>query len=113
MGMHGPLEVFSRKAVKAWAYGRDRCVAHFNKLCSGPCQWGEDMFIDQCLFKVLNVKRDYDGALLVEDHCDPPPGWQSCKNATFVSYHPFKKAPLYFKCMGNSAKAAGSAVIHK
>jgi hypothetical protein len=54
-GLHGPLEVFSREAVARWARGSAHCVAYFNKICHGPCAWGEDMFIDQCLSRVLNT----------------------------------------------------------
>lgn len=100
-GMHGPLEVFSRNAVNSWTSGIETCVAHFNQECSGPCQWGEDMFIDQCLNKVLHVRRDdvEPGLMLLEDHCDPPPGWQSCQNAGTVAFHPFKTVDSYQGCL--------------
>lgn len=99
MGMHGPLEVFSHLAVEQWKAGRQRCVDHFTRLCSGPCLWGEDMFIDQCLEKVLRVQRDDDWSLLVEDHCDPPMGWQSCLDVTKAAFHPFKDEDEWRRCM--------------
>jgi len=102
MGMHGPLEVFSRNAVAAWGAGRPACRAHFNKLCSGECQWGEDMFIDQCMWKVLKLQRVFEPSLLVEDHCKPPPGWKDCKDTTKVSFHPFKDVDKYKECMSVS-----------
>jgi len=98
-GMHGPVEVFSRNAVTAWLQGTQRCLKHFNKLCSGPCQWGEDMFVDQCLEKVLQVRRDNDYAVLIEDHCDPPSNWQSCEDEGTVAFHPFKKQNEYLTCL--------------
>jgi len=104
-GMHGPLEVFSRVAVQRWASGRERCIAHFTKLCSGPCKWGEDMFIDQCLWKVLQVQRINDWNLLVEDHCDPPPGWQSCHRASVAAFHPFKTVDGYARCLSGAIAA--------
>jgi len=106
LGMHGPLEVFSRNAVNAWADGRWACVNHFKKLCSGNCNWGEDMFIDQCMWKVLKLQRDFEPELLVEDHCKPPPGWADCKDAHMVSFHPFKKLEAYDKCMSNAEDVA-------
>jgi len=97
-GMHGPLEVFSRKAVQAWGKSIDRCMQHFTRLCSGPCLWGEDMFIDQCLEKVVGVRRDEEFGLLTEDHCDPPQNWQDCKDPDRVSFHPYKNVTDYETC---------------
>jgi len=88
LGMHGPLEVFSKNAVDAFQSGQQHCETHFNELCSGDCQWGEDMFVDQCLWKVLGVKRVSNSNLLVEDHCEPPVGWQACTDTEKVVFHP-------------------------
>mmetsp|Transcript_82376 Transcript_82376/g.233605 ORF Transcript_82376/g.233605 Transcript_82376/m.233605 type:complete len:481 (-) Transcript_82376:113-1555(-) len=98
-GMHGPLEVFSRLAVEAWFRGHEQCVQHFTALCSGPCQWGEDMFVDQCMMKVLKAKREFEGLLLLEDHCKPPPDWMTCSNSSIVAFHPFKTVNRYTKCV--------------
>lgn len=103
-GMHGPVEVFSRNAVKALGAGSDRCMEHFTKLCSGKCKWGEDMFIDQCLMRVLGVNREDDFHLLLEDHCDPPEGWSSCKDTTAVGFHPFKTEEGYRHCLANATR---------
>mmetsp|Transcript_47717 Transcript_47717/g.94833 ORF Transcript_47717/g.94833 Transcript_47717/m.94833 type:complete len:503 (+) Transcript_47717:78-1586(+) len=97
-GLHGPIEVFSRTAVQAWASGRGQCNAHFNKLCSGDCFWGEDMFIDQCMSRVLKVRRDSDYSLLVEEHCDAPKDWADCTDKSFVAYHPFKDVNTWRTC---------------
>jgi len=105
-GFHGPLEVFSRNAVKAWALGATSCVRHFTDLCSGPCGWGEDMFIDQCLHRKLNVRRASDFRLLLEDHCDPPENWQECTNHTVASFHPFKTQEAWKTCLENTRQAA-------
>jgi len=101
-GLHGPIEIFSRNAVQAWAQGRETCVKHFNQVCDGPCWWGEDMFMDQCLSKVLNVKRDNNSFVLIEDHCDPPAGWTDCTDPMHVAFHPFKKLKDYQECMDNA-----------
>ncbi|CAK0837354.1 unnamed protein product [Prorocentrum cordatum] len=108
MGMHGPVEVFSRNALQAFGRGKDHCLQHFTGLCSGPCKWGEDMFLDQCLWKVLNVTREFEWALLQEDHCDPPPGWQACNAPGIAAFHPFKTVKGYQECLG-SASAVDAA----
>mmetsp|Transcript_51348 Transcript_51348/g.164430 ORF Transcript_51348/g.164430 Transcript_51348/m.164430 type:complete len:510 (+) Transcript_51348:66-1595(+) len=104
MGMHGPLEVLSRNAVTIWYHGIQRCVQHFTKLCSGPCLWGEDMFIDQCLQKVLNASREDEYQVMLEDHCDPPQDWGSCKNSTVAAFHPFKSLDGYRQCLASARK---------
>mmetsp|Transcript_10574 Transcript_10574/g.23310 ORF Transcript_10574/g.23310 Transcript_10574/m.23310 type:complete len:432 (+) Transcript_10574:61-1356(+) len=96
-GLHGPLEVLSRQAVTIWGKGYDQCKQHFDEVCSGPCLWGEDMFLDQCLQKVLNVHRSNDWNLLSEPHCDSQ-DWDQCDNHK-VAFHPFKTAEKYAKCM--------------
>jgi len=103
-GLHGPLEVFSKFAVSTWAAGSAKCVQHFDTLCSGPCLWGEDMFIDQCLEKVLLVKRLNVWSLLSEAHCDSP-DWQECKSGA-VAFHPFKHEDEYRTCMENAGVIA-------
>lgn len=108
-GMHGPIEVFSKNGVTAWGAGIEQCKTVFNAMCSGPCQWGEDMWADQCMWKVLHIRRDDVFELLIEDHCDPPDddGWKTCHDATMVAYHPFKKEDEYRDCHHNSKAVAG------
>jgi len=108
-GLHGPLEVFSRNAARVWSAGMKRCESHFARLCKGPCQWGEDMFIDQCLSRVLHVRRLHDGKLLQEDHCNPPVGWQTCKAKQVVAFHPFKQLPMYLKCIKHANEVGHGA----
>jgi hypothetical protein len=105
LGMHGPLEVFSTAAVRLMGGGLQQCKQYFDQVCDGPCQWGEDMFVDQCFQKVLHVVRDNEYNLLMEDHCDPPAGWQSCQGPGSVSvaaFHPFKSVATYQQCMDNA-----------
>ncbi|CAK0792423.1 unnamed protein product [Prorocentrum cordatum] len=77
-GMHGPIEVFSRNAIGAFQAARDQCTAHFEQMCQGDCKWGEDdIWVDQCL-KYLNVQREDEWQLLVEEtiamhRCHGPP----------------------------------------
>mmetsp|Transcript_31749 Transcript_31749/g.83269 ORF Transcript_31749/g.83269 Transcript_31749/m.83269 type:complete len:434 (+) Transcript_31749:84-1385(+) len=101
-GLHGPMEVLSRKAVHAWAMGASDCVDHFAKVCSGDCYWGEDMFIDQCLSKVLHIRRENEFKLLTEDHCDAPPNWRWCRDRVQAAFHPFKTLEGWKGCMVNA-----------
>jgi len=101
-GLHGPLEIFSRNAVKAWYKGLDHCKNHFNEVCHGPCQYGEDWYVDQCLWKVLGVKREDEFGILVEEHCDPPDEWEKCEDTAFAAFHPFKTMAGYYKCLSSS-----------
>jgi len=104
--LHGPLEIFSRNAVRSWAKGAASCIRHFQQQCDGPCAWGEDLFIDQCLWKVLHVQRVDNWRILQEDHCDPPKGWETCDDASFTAFHPFKDAKKYFGCFENATRAS-------
>lgn len=97
-GMHGPLEVFSQNAVNALASMFLGCFHYFQKLCSGDCSWGEDMWVDQCLKKFVNSTRINEYNVLEEDHCDPAMGWQSCEDTTKAAFHPFKIASRYLVC---------------
>jgi len=109
-GLHGPLEVFSKLAVESWRNGRDSCTTHFQQQCSGDCQWGEDMFIDQCL-QFLNTYRVDEFNQLVEDHCDPPANWATCSigNSKITAFHPFKTVEGYKKCMLSALAESPSA----
>jgi len=106
-GMHGPIEVFSSHAIsllgedyrRSWdGKAPSKCVS---KLNFGL--WGEDMFIDQCLGKVLDVgPRPTEPRLMCESHCDCP-AWYWCgEGPDVVSYHPFKSIDSWKACMGNA-----------
>lgn len=105
-GLHGPVEVLSREAVEKLFYGWEQCKEHFLQLCNGDCQWGEDMFADQCLNTVLNVRCEHDDRILIEDACDPPAGWLDCPPSLggVVSLHPFKTPERYEECMTHSSR---------
>jgi len=106
-GLHGPIEVFSRHAVKTWWEGSQKCLDHFWKMCAGDCNWGEDLFIDQCLWKVLGAQRDDEVSLLVEDHCSPPEGWRNCEDSWHVAFHPFKTGWEWMECFENARAHQG------
>jgi len=96
-GLHGPIEVFSRKAMDAYAENYQKCEQH---LWFAYSHWGEDMYMDQCLQKVVNVSRIDEWALICEDHCDCPE-YAECKTGA-VTFHPFKTVDSYRQCMLNA-----------
>uniref|UniRef100_A0A7S2M2N6 Apple domain-containing protein n=1 Tax=Zooxanthella nutricula TaxID=1333877 RepID=A0A7S2M2N6_9DINO len=103
-GMHGPIEVFSSGAINALAkdYAKSwdgrapsTCVTkmHFG-------QWGEDMFIDQCLHTQLKLgPRPTEPKLMCESHCDCEDWYWCSEGPDMVSYHPFKSIDSYKTCM--------------
>lgn len=103
-GMHGPLEVFSQNAVLALQSHFKDCYHYFIGLCSGDCNWGEDLWVDQCLKRRANATitrvNKYD--LLEEDHCDPEDGWESCDNPKKVAFHPFKSKEEWLSCLNHA-----------
>jgi hypothetical protein len=99
-GLHGPFEVLSRAAVHHWVTGIQGCQDFFNQKCSGPCKWGEDMFMDQCLKRVHKIRRDHDWNLLSEDHCYSE-DWKECKNGN-VGFHPFKTEEAFRQCLNDA-----------
>jgi len=105
-GMHGAIEVLSKKAVGAlaWDYRRSH-----NKTYPRHCvaaqelsRWGEDMFLDKCLKDTLNVRREFDVRLLCEGSCGCP-DWYWCQNGTTrAAFHPFKAADPFVNCVANA-----------
>jgi len=93
-GLHGPIEVLSRRAVATFAAGLPRCVS----LLSHP--WGEDKFLDQCL-QLLGVIRDNEYSLLSETACGEQPAPCGTSN---VAFHPFKSIQSYFTCHAYATK---------
>lgn len=111
-GLHGPIEVFSKNAILNWGNGAAKCIVHFHELCNGPCWWGEDILMDQCLERFLKAKRLNNYNLLVEDHCDPPPNWRSCTDTRFVSFHPFKDVEEWADCHETAVKSDRLHSVH-
>lgn len=106
-GLQSPVEVLSRMAVEVLGSGWQRCLEHFQWLCSGSCGWGEDLFIDQCLSGVLKVDREYEMGLLIEEHCEPPLEWKSCHSAA-AAFHPFSKVDAYEDCISAAESVSGT-----
>jgi len=95
-GLHGPIEVLSQAAFSTFAKVAVTCFWNMNDW--GNWQWGEDMWLDQCLMNHGNVRRVMVGNLLAEAHCNHWPGWRACPSQDIVAYHPFKKADEYITC---------------
>jgi len=109
-GLRGALEVFSSAAVQALGDGWQRCESHFRRLCSGDCRWGEDAFVDQCLSEALEVRREYAESLLVDERCQPPDDWQSCREPA-VAFHPFASTGRFLGCLRGTRQGEGELVF--
>ncbi|CAK0814271.1 unnamed protein product [Prorocentrum cordatum] len=99
------IPVLSSAAVTALVRGRERCAKNFTSECGGECAWGEDLFIDQCLWKVLGMERRDALDVLLEDHCDPPDGWDECSKEGQVAFHPFKSVEAYQACSDRALRS--------
>jgi len=102
-GLQGALEVLSRAAVQALAAGWDRCRSHFRELCGGRCMWGEDLFADQCLDKVLKVQRIDALGLLSSSSCGAAEGWDNCHDPSRAAFHPFRDLNTHRLCLRHAA----------
>jgi len=109
LGVRGPVKVLSRAAVRLLDSGWGRCEKHFNWRCSGPCWWSEDRFVDQCLSKVLEVRRDFAGAAPSGQRCEALESGGSCQDPSQVAFYPFETAESYRRCL-TSARSAERAV---
>jgi len=85
-GLHGPLEVISKKAMEVYRQGW--------KGCNKPPQ--EDVYLQSCLLG-LGSKQVDSFELLAEDHCQSKE-WQKCRSG-HVAFHPFKTAESYKICL--------------
>lgn len=92
-GMHGPVEVVTRRSLEVYATGAQTC-----KL---PPQ--EDVYLQACLLS-LKVKQVDHFDLLSEDHCAAK-DWRECKTNN-VAFHPFKSVAEYTRCIGIAECAA-------
>merc|ERR1712060_538176 len=84
-GLHGPIEVVSRRALETYGDGFHHC--------DQPPQ--EDVFLQACMNK-LGVTQVNQFSLLSEEACRTP-NWQACQSS-HVSFHPFKDKAGYEAC---------------
>jgi hypothetical protein len=105
-GMHGPLEVLSVAAVDTLGAGWPQCVEQWPTLGNASGQWGEDLFVDQCMQQVLHVPR-FDALDIVWDgYCLPPQDWNECNSWKVAAFHPFKEVSMYETCYRRALRAS-------
>lgn len=97
-GLHGPLEVLSRRALTAFAATSHKCFLDMQGW--GNDQWGEDMWMEQCLM-TAKTNRYLADSLLVEKNCGSWHGSESCRGGA-VAFHPFKSTDEYTSCLNIS-----------
>jgi len=109
-GLHGPIEVFGQPALEklnadyeASFDGKSpkACVEHLHF-----GQWGEDMFINQCMLKVYKITGSQDPVtvptLMCEAHCDCDDYYWCNAGPDRVTYHPMKSIDSYKNCLANA-----------
>lgn len=107
--VHGPLEVFSRSALINFANHSEACFDGMRDW--GDWQWGEDLWIDQCMQKFTKVKRVYEDQLIAEDHCHHWNGWRACDSER-VAFHPFKDLKEHISCYTSALNFSSSAMLN-
>jgi len=109
-GLHGPLEVISLGGMKAFRDGINTCTSD-PKLTEEKSSGGEDVFLRHCM-TLLNIAKVDNFGLLSEQACFwEDPVKNGCTSGK-VSFHPFKKPELYFKCL-DQAKQSESTTSSK
>lgn len=106
-GLHGPIEVFSKAALDILSADYQRA---FDKKSPTTCvnglefgEYGEDMFIDQCMQLLQAGTPTVEPLLICEDHCDCPEYYACPASDSYrVSFHPFKSVGSYENCMGTA-----------
>jgi len=87
-GLHGPIEVFSRRCIATYIAGLPICS---NLLYHA---WGEDIFVDQCMIE-LGLTRVNEFDVMSEIACGDQPA--PC-GQTDTTFHPFKNVEKWFAC---------------
>jgi hypothetical protein len=94
LGLHGPLEVVSRRAMEVFA------AAYDDINCGYAPQ--EDVYLETCMTNLGVAKIDkFD--ILAEHECyrdgwRQDPDWQDCTNGK-AAFHPFKTTKDYSECL--------------
>lgn len=112
-GLLGSIEVLSHNAVHTYALGQEHCENSLEQLCKGPCPWEEDLFMDQCLSKVLGVQSTSQSGLLTDERCDPPAGWKACNAGASIALHPFKDPKDYGRCLDSASGSSGTGGLNR
>jgi len=98
LGMHGPIEVFTKRAMGNYFNGRQKCAD------GAPGEHGqEDWYLRSC-FKMLGIEKVDAFNILMESEnaCkEKPSGWEPDRPPCFapeVSFHPFKNIESMMHC---------------
>jgi hypothetical protein len=88
--MFGAVEVFSNKAMDAYAAGSGKCGKDFWPAWEA---WGEDYYMTHCLDH-LGVGRIADFGVLGDNMCTGA----NCQDGYVAAFHPFKQWPQWSEC---------------
>jgi len=91
--MFGGLEVFTRPAVEAYAWGMNKCRRELEYT-----KMPEDEFMQQCLY-MLGVSSFFDDQLVGDERCWPT----NCTNITRAAYHAYADVGKYMTCWEESS----------
>jgi len=102
LGLHGPIEVFSKQAIGAYKDGNGTCDEIAEK------HGQEDVFMRYCFEKLKVPKIDAFNLLLESEWaCNERPsassGMPPCYDRQ-VAFHPFKSVESYFNCYDRGVK---------
>jgi hypothetical protein len=86
--MYGSVEIFSRQAVQAYFEGEQRCKSGLQWQ-----QWGEDIFMGQCL-DYLGVGTSNDLGVISDALCKGV----DCGDSWAAAFHPFKSTGEWMQC---------------
>jgi hypothetical protein len=91
--MYGALEVFSRKAIMAYAeHNFERCQSLDWEL------WGEDFYMTRCMDQI-DVGRIADFRIIGDNTCvGPGQSGANCNDADVAAFHPFKEVEDWIGC---------------
>jgi len=97
IGLHGPLEVLSRRALEVYGEG--------NEECGQPVE--EDVYIRGCL-QFLGVFQQDQFDILDERDCArdgnfQSPDWHDCASG-HAAFHPFKTPEEYGDCLDRAGR---------
>lgn len=103
VGLHGPIEVLSKKALATYKAGHEKCEK------GKPAKHGqEDWFLRDCFHELGVQKVDaynvlLEGTLACQER---PSDWQPYRPPCFspqVAFHPFKTVESYMHCINETA----------
>jgi len=103
--MYGALEVFSRKAIIAYAmHNFEKCQSYLDWEL-----WGEDFYMTRCMDQI-DVGRLEDFRIIGDNTCvGPGQSGADCNDADVAAFHPFKEIEDWIGCFKTATGIALSA----